>query len=148
MKHLFENPGEKIQKYAQVVFWIIFAVSCFAGLLLLISGLSVANYGYGGSAVLTGLLVLILGGVYAWITAIFMVAFGKMSTDLAEINAKIEKSEHLEVAEPAEEEKMDYWQYLKKLQNETEACKEIIKANEQVLNSIVPEKLEKLKSID
>ena len=57
---------------------------------------------------MTGLLVIILVGVYAWITAIFMVAFGKMSTDLAEINSKMDKAEHLEVAEPAEEEKMDY----------------------------------------
>lgn len=64
MKHLFENLGEKIQKYAQVVFWIIYAVNCFAGLLLLISGLSVASYGFGRFAVLAGLLAFILNGVY------------------------------------------------------------------------------------
>ena len=146
MKNLFENPGEKIQKYATIVFWILFVIGCLVGFVLLVSGLSVAPYGYGGSAVLTGLLVIVFGGIYAWITAIFMYAFGKMCVCLEEINASVKAMpEHVAketVEAPAEEKKMDYWDSIKQLQDEIEECKKHIEVNEAMLKTVNPEHLE------
>ena len=149
MEKLFGNPGEKIQKYAIVVFWVLFALSCLLGLLFVVSGLSVANYGYGGSAVLLGLAIIIAGGIGSWVTAIFMCAFGKMCVCLEEINANVKAMPEpvaQETAEvPAEEKKMDYWGSIKQLQDEIEECKKHIEVNEAMLKTVNPEHLEMVK---
>ena len=145
MEKLFGNPGEKIQKYAIVVFWVLFALSCLLGLLFVVSGLSVVNYGYGGSAVLLGLAIIIAGGIGSWVTAIFMCAFGKMCVCLEEIDASVKAMPEPVAQETAEEKKMNYWDSIKQLQDEIEECQKHIEVNEAMLKTVNPEHLEMVK---
>ena len=97
---MFDNIGAKIMKLAKVLCWIGIILSVISGIVIMVGGANVSRvassyYGYGssvtgGSAVLVGILTIVLGSLLSWIGSFFTYGFGQLieNTDYIRSNTQ------------------------------------------------------------
>ena len=79
---MFNNPGKKIKGYAKVIFWLI-EFFVFVTTITIIFAASRSNSL--GIGVFIGLLLFAIGTIAAWITTLFLVAYGEMIDDIEQL---------------------------------------------------------------
>lgn len=80
---MFDNIGGKIKTLARAVCGAGIALSVVYGLFLIVSG--IGSYYGGGSKVLTGILVMLIGSFASWIGSFFTYGFGELIENSEEI---------------------------------------------------------------
>ncbi|MBP5289729.1 MAG: hypothetical protein J6Z79_07665 [Clostridia bacterium] len=98
MRTLFSNPGKKLKTLALVIFWIVLAFSVIEGIGLIYMGVNwyetfhdITAWTYKTPLIIAGILTPIVGILIAWLSSIFLYAFGQLSEDTAAIRAAAEK---------------------------------------------------------
>ena len=78
---MFNNPGGKIKGLAKVIYWIMLIIYIIGGIGLIIAGI---NQGGSESAlfIVGGVLVIGVGILFAWLSVLFMYAFGSLVEDV------------------------------------------------------------------
>ena len=82
---MFENVGEKIMKYAQIIFWIGVALSALTFVVMFVIAIDDEE----GIMFLYGLLAGGLGVLGSWISSLFLYAFGQLVDDVNILNYRI-----------------------------------------------------------
>lgn len=88
---MFNNIGSKIMKLAKFQCWIGIIFSVISGIAIIVNGASIRNDGYnGGSSVLSGIPVIVLGCLFSWIGSLFIYGFGQLieNTDVIRYNTQ------------------------------------------------------------
>lgn len=92
---MFENPGQKIKTWANVVFMIGLIGSVLGGILIMAAG-SYNRYAYsGGSGFLSGLLVMALGTLGSFLGALLLYALGTVVEGIENIDSRLQRMEEL-----------------------------------------------------
>ena len=89
---MFTNPGNKIKLYSKVVFWVIEVIAILTSLVCLIGFIEE------GKAVIGIVLAIIVLALYtfcAWITAIYMAAYGQMIEDIQKTAEETKKQNEI-----------------------------------------------------
>ena len=103
---MFSNIGKKIKTLAKVLCWIGIILSVISGIGIIAAsgqiGSSYSSYSYGynssvpalssGSAVLIGILVILLGSLFSWIGSFMLYGFGQM-VDNSDTLVELKKAE-------------------------------------------------------
>ena len=87
---MFKNPGKKVKTLAIILFILMSLVPIIVGIGLILAGTSSASIPVpksemqleGLSAIIAGIVVIILGVIMAWIYAILLYTVGAISDDL------------------------------------------------------------------
>ncbi len=88
---MFTNIGRKIQMLAKVLCWIGIAASCIYGIIVIVSGTSISRYlGGGGSLVLAGVLIMLLGSLLSWVGSFVLFGFGELIERVKNIEGKLD----------------------------------------------------------
>jgi len=91
------NPGKQIKAFATIIRWIEIALFTLTGLILIAIGIigGIADLGLLIISSLSGAIIIALGWFVAWLSCIFIYAFGelvenstKIANDLDEIKTK------------------------------------------------------------
>ena len=92
---MFSNMGRKIKITGKVLCWIGIIVSVVSGLGMIAAGFS-GMWTQMGSVVtiLGGIGVALLGSLLSWVGSFFMVGFGELIENTAEIAANTRKREY------------------------------------------------------
>lgn len=77
---MFRNVGEKIKFWAKVSFWLGVAIFTLGGLGYIAEGVTNNN----GVAVISGIIIPIVGSGFSWVGSLFIYGFGKLivNTDI------------------------------------------------------------------
>ena len=81
---MFNNIGAKIKTLAKILCWIGIIGSVISGIVIIVAGSRNSYYStpYGsfssGSAVLAGILTMVLGSLLSWIGSFFAYGFGQL----------------------------------------------------------------------
>lgn len=82
---MFNNIGKKIKALAKIVFGILTALFEIGGIILFALG---AGYGY-GPFILIGLLIMIIGPLFAWLSTLQLYGFGEIIDKLTDVESNI-----------------------------------------------------------
>lgn len=77
---MFDNIGSKLKAFAKVLFWIMTVLYVILGIVV-IAGSTRSGYGYSytdESAIVSGILLMILGPLLSWVSAAAIYAFGEL----------------------------------------------------------------------
>ena len=90
---MFNNIGKKIKITAKVFCWIGIIISVAGGVGMIVAGFS-GMWTYAGSIVtiLGGIGTALLGSLLSWVGSFFMVGFGELVENSAEIAANTRKN--------------------------------------------------------
>lgn len=90
---MFSNIGKKIKITAKVFCWIGIIISVAGGVGMIVAGFS-GMWTYAGSIVtiLGGIGTALLGSLLSWVGSFFMVGFGELVENSAEIAANTRKN--------------------------------------------------------
>ena len=90
---MFSNIGRKIKITAKVFCWIGIIISVAGGVGMIVAGFS-GMWTYAGSIVtiLGGIGTALLGSLLSWVGSFFMVGFGELVENSAEIAANTRKN--------------------------------------------------------
>ena len=83
---MFSNSGRKIKITAMVMFWILFVLCACVAIWYFVLGAQYAtsfHSEYSPIYIVTGIFLLVFGGVSAWISSIILVGFGNVVEDTA-----------------------------------------------------------------
>ena len=83
---MYENIGEKIKILAKVLFGFGLAVSVFSGFYNISLGVEIEN----GSVIILGLLTLVLGPLFAWLSTWLLYGFGELIDSNKKLNETVE----------------------------------------------------------
>ena len=84
---MYENIGEKIKILAKVLFGIGLAVSVFTGFSNISLGVEIEI----GSVIILGLLTLVLGPLFAWLSTWLLYGFGELIDTNQKLNETVEE---------------------------------------------------------
>lgn len=83
---MFKNPGAKIKALAIVFFVLLFLGSLGGGGYLIYLGIDYSH----NELLLYGILAILVGFLVAWLSVLFMYAFGSMVDDVQTIRTRLE----------------------------------------------------------
>ncbi len=78
---MFSNIGKKIQTLGKIVCWLGIIMFVLLGLMTAVCGYTVSDYGTpadGAAAVVTGILIIVIGSIASWVSSFMMVGFGRL----------------------------------------------------------------------
>lgn len=84
---MFKNIGKKVKTVAEVLFWFDVVLCVLLGIVIIVAAVMEEQ----ASAVLTGFLVMILGPVISWLSAIMVYAFGELVDNSTTVAKAIDK---------------------------------------------------------
>lgn len=85
---MYSNIGEKIKVLAKIICIIGIVISVISGLGIII----VSSISYNpGLSVLGGLLVIVLGTLFSWLSTFFIYGFGELIDKVTKIESEIKK---------------------------------------------------------
>lgn len=94
---MFDNIGGKIKTLAKVLCWIGIAFSVITGIAVMFGSVSSVSYNgsryaTGGSSVVAGILIIVLGCLFSWLGSFFAYGFGQLIENSDEL-VRLKKSE-------------------------------------------------------
>lgn len=82
---MFTNIGSKIKGLATFVCWAGIVLSVIGG----ISTISIGSRGYyGGSGVLPGLIMIVIGSIASWLGSLVLYGFGQLVEDVSVLRSR------------------------------------------------------------
>jgi len=97
---MFNNVGAKIKSLAKVVCWVGIIASVIYGIILMMAASNSYSSVEQTTALITGLLIMIIGSVASWILSVVLYGFGQLVEDNQQIRSLLE-NEHKEKPAPA-----------------------------------------------
>jgi hypothetical protein len=90
---MFTNINGKIKALAKVVCWLGIIGSVIAGIAIIAGGASIGYYYNmsGGSMIIPGLLIMIIGSIASWAGSLALYAFGELGENTEAIRRELEK---------------------------------------------------------
>ena len=88
---MFDNVGGKIKGFAKVVCWIGISASIILALVLFVAA-SGARYSLQTTLILSGIAVLCVGPLLAWLGSLFTYGFGELIEQTTAINENLRRS--------------------------------------------------------
>ena len=82
---MFKNPGGKIKGLAKVIFIVLCALYVIAGIVMIVAGIAREELLY----IPVGLVTIGVGILIAWLSVLFLYAYGSMVEDVARIRAAV-----------------------------------------------------------
>lgn len=83
---MFKNPGKKLKGLAKVIFWILLLIYIAFGIAIMM-GMPVGDNGSleGPAAIITGVVVILIGFLFSWLSSIALYAAGAAVDDIQTI---------------------------------------------------------------
>ena len=90
---MFTNINGKIKALAKVVCWLGIIGSVITGIAIIAGGASIGYYYNmsGGSMIIPGLLIMIIGSIASWAGSLALYAFGELGENTEAIRRELEK---------------------------------------------------------
>lgn len=79
---MFNNPGKKVKLLARILFVLLSILPVLGGIVIMMIDTSTFGIDLGGLQVIIGLLVIIFGIIFAWLSSILLYTLGAMADDL------------------------------------------------------------------
>ena len=120
--NLFDNVGVKIQKIQKIFFWIILSITFITGFALFIIALNEIEKLWW--LALLAPIIIVVGVISAWLSVIFMYAFGQLVDDVHTLRIKSEMNNNSCLNEEPEHNKSFFEKEANEIYCETENEKE------------------------